>query len=112
MSEAAFLHPRDSSTAQGCCFNQNNMVHVRFTGASSSGDQKSSEGRVLQRSSMISQKIIRIGSTWVDHKTLGRNMNMYGRINKYFMNMMGKSVMVEHQEREKCDLFRQAHWTR
>ena len=51
-----------------------------------------------------------MGSTWVEHRVFALSMQVYGRVNKYVMNMLGKAVMVEDIERKKLGILPQGHW--
>ena len=53
---------------------------------------------------------------WVRHGlnigVLGLSMQVYGRDNRYVINMLGKSVMVEQTEKERLNLLPQSYWSR
>uniref|UniRef100_A0A0E0BQZ9 Aminotransferase-like plant mobile domain-containing protein n=1 Tax=Oryza glumipatula TaxID=40148 RepID=A0A0E0BQZ9_9ORYZ len=59
-----------------------------------------------------SPRIIQINNNWVDHKTFGCCMQVYGRINKYVMDMMAEAVMTEQFEMDKLGHLPKNLWSR
>jgi hypothetical protein len=39
--------------------------------------------------------VVKMGSTWVEHRVFALSMQVYGNVHNYVMNMLGKAVMVE-----------------
>lgn len=53
-----------------------------------------------------------MGSTWVEHRVFGLSMQVYGRVNKYVINMLGKAVMAEQTEKDRLNLLPRSYWSR
>ena len=43
---------------------------------------------------------------------LGLSMQVYGRVNKYVINMLGKAVMAEQTEKDRLNLLPRSYWSR
>ena len=56
--------------------------------------------------------VVAMGTTWAEHRVFALSMNVYGRVNKYVINMLGKAVIVEDIERKKLGTLREGHWKR
>uniref|UniRef100_A0ACD5YV00 Uncharacterized protein n=2 Tax=Avena sativa TaxID=4498 RepID=A0ACD5YV00_AVESA len=56
--------------------------------------------------------VVRMGTTWAEHRVFALSMQVYGNINKYVMNMLGKAVMVEDAEKKNLGLLPTGHWKR
>ena len=56
--------------------------------------------------------VVSIGSTWAEHRVFGLSMMVYGKVNPYVMNTLGKAVMAEDLERKKFNLLKDGHWRR
>ncbi|KAM0910743.1 hypothetical protein ACQ4PT_013939 [Festuca glaucescens] len=56
--------------------------------------------------------IVRMGSTWAEHRVFALSMQVYGNVNKYVINMLGKVVIVEDTEKRTVNLLPEGHWKR
>ncbi|KAM0885336.1 hypothetical protein ACQ4PT_030417 [Festuca glaucescens] len=56
--------------------------------------------------------IVRMGSTWAEHRVFALSMQVYGNVNKYVINMLGKAVIVEDTEKRTLNLLPEGHWKR
>ncbi|KAM0895244.1 hypothetical protein ACQ4PT_023966 [Festuca glaucescens] len=56
--------------------------------------------------------IVRMGSTWAEHRVFALSMQVYGNVNKYVINMLGKAVIVEDTEKCTLNLLPEGHWKR
>ena len=59
-----------------------------------------------------STQVVVMGTTWVEHKVLALSMQVYGKVHKYVINMLGKAVIVEDVERKKFGTLRKGYWKR
>jgi hypothetical protein len=53
-----------------------------------------------------------MGSTWAEHRVFALSMQVYGNVNKYVINMLGKAVIVEDTEKRSLKLLPEDHWKR
>ena len=63
-------------------------------------------------SCMRSINVVRLGSKWAEHRVFALSMMVYGTINPYVMDVLGKCVVVEDAEKEKLNLLPARHWKR
>uniref|UniRef100_A0A453NVY6 Uncharacterized protein n=1 Tax=Aegilops tauschii subsp. strangulata TaxID=200361 RepID=A0A453NVY6_AEGTS len=68
--------------------------------------------RIPPHSRQKSPRIVQMGSTWVEHRVFGLSMQVYGRVNKYVINMLGKAVMAEQTEKDRLNLLPRSYWSR
>ncbi|XP_037470824.1 uncharacterized protein LOC119344525, partial [Triticum dicoccoides] len=68
--------------------------------------------RIPPHSRQKSPRIVQMGSTWVEHRVFGLSMQVYGRVNKYVINMLGKAVMAEQTEKDRLNLLQRSYWSR
>ncbi|CAM0953955.1 unnamed protein product [Alopecurus aequalis] len=57
-------------------------------------------------------QVVRMGTSWVEHRVFGLSMQVYGKVHSYVVDMLGKSVMVEDVEKNKLDLLKEGQWKR
>jgi hypothetical protein len=56
--------------------------------------------------------VVKMGSTWVEHRVFALSMQVYGTVHNYVINMLGKAVMVEDVEKSSLSLLPKEHWKR
>lgn len=59
-----------------------------------------------------SPRVDEIKKVWVDHKTFGLSMRVFGTISKYTLDVMGQAVMAEQFEKDRLGLLPQGFWYR
>uniref|UniRef100_A0A0E0FBV6 Uncharacterized protein n=1 Tax=Oryza meridionalis TaxID=40149 RepID=A0A0E0FBV6_9ORYZ len=59
-----------------------------------------------------STRIIQMDNRWVDHKTFGCAMQVYGRVNRYVIDILSKAVMVEQFELDKIVVLQLNYFSR
>ncbi|KAK1682534.1 hypothetical protein QYE76_043382 [Lolium multiflorum] len=68
--------------------------------------------RVPKTAKSKTVNIVRMGSTWAEHRVFALSMQVYGNVNKYVINMLGKAVIVEDTEKRNLNLLPEDHWKR
>ncbi|KAJ1256220.1 hypothetical protein BS78_K059800 [Paspalum vaginatum] len=59
-----------------------------------------------------SPRVVQIKKNWIDHKTFGLLMRVFGMVSKYAIDIMGQALTAEQYEKAELELLPSGFWFR
>ncbi|KAJ1256469.1 hypothetical protein BS78_K010500 [Paspalum vaginatum] len=59
-----------------------------------------------------SPRVVQIKKNWIDHKTFGLSMRVFGKVSKYAIDIMGQALTAEQYEKAELELLPAGFWFR